>query len=139
MNVIRGVLKVAGTAVLGVTGTTAAILKAAVESTGNDADILESIQNSSFKTIGKIWGTEIEETSKSEAEIRMHQIDVRQKGMATAKRYAEMARKEGNEAGYENMMRRYEELKEEIDTIKYSHDDDIDNCEGIDDEGDDEE
>jgi len=120
MGIISGVFKVAGSAVLGVTGTAAAILGMVVESTGNDADLFTSIQNGSFNTIGKMWGKEVDETPKSEEETLQHQIEVREKGKRTAKRMAEMALKACDREKYIEMMERYYTLEDEAISLKYN-------------------
>ncbi|MBE6610895.1 MAG: hypothetical protein E7632_00265 [Ruminococcaceae bacterium] len=128
MGIVRGIFKVAGTAVLGAAGTAAAILKTAVESTGNDADLLQSLQDASFKTIGKMWGAEVDDTPKSDEEIRRHQIEVRRKGMHTAKEMADIARRAGDEDKYNQWMERYEQLKEEVYHLEHPYMD-IGGCE----------
>lgn len=118
MGIISGLFKVAGSAVLGVTGVTAAVLGMTAEALGNDADLLENLRDGSFHSIKKMWGFENEKEPKTEEEKLQHQIDVRHRGMRTNKVLADTALRQGEKEKYFEYMERYYTLEDEAKRLE---------------------
>lgn len=124
MGIIGGIFKVAGSAVLGIAGVAAAMTKVGIESMGGNGELFENIQDSSFNTIGKIWGKEVdntpltdEEKEKYEREKIRHQAEVKRKGANTAKRLADTALRARNKEAYLEAMERYYKFIDESEGL----------------------
>ena len=112
MGIIKGIFKVEASAILTVTGTASGILKGMSDATGLElgSEIFGAAKDASFDGIRSMWSDgscdtftdNMDESSEKFAQNKMAE---------TAKRAAEIAKKNGDEEKYEYYMDKYNEYK----------------------------
>ena len=124
MGLLKGALKVVGSAALVVSGTASAIIRQAANAAENSE--LESLmgraQDASFNKIKDMWTSDEKKDDayyekQDDASIR-REYNSKIDAANLCKKMADAAKKAGDEEKYETYMEKYYALREEADQIK---------------------
>lgn len=115
MGIIKGALKVVGSAALTVTGVTSGLLKGSSDAIGFElgSEIFGAAKNASFNGINSMWSTSKgiakfeRKVDKAGDCIKNNAKRTANQAASLAKSEAEKARREGNEEKYEFLMKKY--------------------------------
>ena len=115
MGLIKGVFKVIGSTVLTVTGTASGILKGVSDATGFElgSEIFGAAKDASFGGIKSMWTNESSDNFADKMDNASEKFG-QNKLADTAKRAAEIAKKNGDEEKYQYYMEKYNEYKQNI-------------------------
>lgn len=115
MGVIKGCLKVVGSAALGVTGVVSTVLKGVSDTAGIEigSEIFGAAKDASFNGIRSMWDSESAQETITKAEQASYGVeDATRRTMAdTAYRMAQTAKHNGDIEKYETYMQKYNEYK----------------------------
>ena len=117
MSIIKGCLKLAGSAVLAATGTASAVLKGVSDAAGVGlgTELFGAMQDASFNGIRNIWSENEEFIDKVETNVDSAASTIgegaRKKFADTAYRAAQIAKQNGDMEKYEMYMEKYEQNK----------------------------
>ena len=112
MGIIKGCLKVVGSAALVVTGTASTILKGMSDAAGLEigSELFGAAKDASFNSIRKMWDSESADQKVTDYELSAE--DGSRRMMAdTAYKMAQTAKKNGDIEKYETYMEKYQQLK----------------------------
>lgn len=112
MGIIKGCLKVVGSAALVVTGTASTVLKGMSDAAGLElgSELFGAVKNASFDGIRNMWGSESADQKITDYEVSAE--DGSRRMMAeTAYKMAQTAKKNGDMEKYETYMEKYHQLK----------------------------
>ena len=117
MGIVKGLLKLTGSAALAVTGTASTILKGMSETAGVDigVEIFGAAKDASFNGIRNIWGMDAPEEEELSEEEEISREKIRLK--AQALRCKDMAQKATDENMRSKFMARYEELMDQANEM----------------------
>lgn len=112
MGIIKGCLKVVGSAALVVTGTASTVLKGMSDAAGLEigSELFGAAKDASFKGIRNMWSSETADQRITNYEINAE--DSSRRMMAdTAYKMAQTAQKNGDMEKYEIYMEKYQQFK----------------------------
>ncbi len=113
MGIIKGCLKVLGTAALVVTGTASTVLKGVADTVGSEviSDLCGSAKDASFNGIRSMWDGEAANKALDEAQSYDAGDAVRRTMADTAYKMAQTAKRNGDMEKYETYMEKHEQYK----------------------------
>ena len=120
MDLLKGALKVVGSAALGVGWVAAGIIRNAADAAGVDvlAELADSGVNASANGIKQIWNTEDNYDEIDDEDMEVSELErqkTRKRKAATrCREMASACQKAGDDEKYEMYMQRYEDLMEEV-------------------------
>ncbi len=126
MGLLKGALKLVGSAALVVTGTASAIVRQVANATDNPEleNLVGRAQDASFNKIKDMWTSDDEKDDKYYENQQEKSLDREYNSKMNAARQcrnmAEAAQKAGNDEKYNTYMDKYYALKEEADMIRQS-------------------
>lgn len=118
MGLFSIVAKIAGTAVLGATGTASAVLKSLAEVSGVDigSELFGAAKDASFNGIKQMWASDDEKQMEEFGNLTDNysngvENSTRSAMASTARRMAEAAKQAGDMEKYEKYMEKYRDLR----------------------------
>lgn len=115
MGIIKGCLKVVGTAALTVTGTASTVLKGMSDAAGIElgSEIFGAAKDASFNGIRSMWDSESAQGTIDKAQNASYGVEdaARRKMANTAYQMAQTAKRNGDMEKYETYMQKYYEYK----------------------------
>ena len=115
MGIIKGIGKVLGTTVLGVTGVASTVLKGVFDTAGVElgSEVFGAAKDASFNGIRNMWDSEKAQDNISKAEMQSYAVEdaARRKMADTAYKMAQTAKRNGDMDKYETYMEKYEEYR----------------------------
>ena len=115
MGIIKGCLKVVGSAALAVTGTASTVLKGMSDAAGIElgSEIFGAAKDASFNGIRSMWDGEKANDVINKAEEKSYGVEdaARRKMADTAYQMAQTAKRNGDMEKYETYMQKYHEYK----------------------------
>ncbi|MBR5479308.1 MAG: hypothetical protein IKU84_03945 [Clostridia bacterium] len=115
MGLIKGCLKLVGTAALTVTGAASTILKGVSDTAGIElgSELFGAVKDASFSGIRNMWDSDEASERIDRAEEKSYAVEdaARHKMAQTAYRAAQIAKRNGDMEKYETYMAKYEEYK----------------------------
>ena len=115
MGIIKGIGKVLGTTVLGVTGVASTVLKGMFDTVGVElgSEVFGAAKDASFSGIRKMWDSDTAQEQIDKAENSSYGVEdaARRKMADTAYQMAQTAKRNNNSKKYEYYMAKYHDYK----------------------------